>query len=99
MGESLFLNTSPRSVSAKRGLFLWLKYNKISLDILGDLRYNKHLHTQKELEMTADIFNDRIQLIDKLIADADEGTFDIEMLYTLTLEEIQELYTNIFVAE
>jgi hypothetical protein len=48
--------------------------------------------------MTADILNDRIQLIDKLIADADEGTFDIEMLYTLTLEEIRELYTNIFVA-
>ena len=49
--------------------------------------------------MTADIYNDRIQLIDRMIADADEGTFNIEMLYTLTLEEIQELYTNIFVAE
>jgi hypothetical protein len=45
--------------------------------------------------MTADIFNDRIQLLDKLIADADEGTFDIEVLTTLTLQELQELAANL----
>ena len=49
--------------------------------------------------MTTSFFNDRISLIDDLILNTDEGTLDVEVLNTLTLEQLQELYTNIFVAE
>jgi hypothetical protein len=45
--------------------------------------------------MTASWFNNRIQIIDNLIANADEGTFNIEVLQTLTLEELQDLYMSV----
>jgi hypothetical protein len=45
--------------------------------------------------MTASWFNDRIQIIDNLIANADEGTFNIEVLQTLKLEELQDLYMSV----
>jgi len=49
--------------------------------------------------MTTSFFNDRISLIDDLLRNADEGTFNVEMLYTLSLEELQDLYSNIFFEE
>lgn len=45
--------------------------------------------------MTTSWFNNRIQLIDDLIANTDEGTFNIEVLNTLSLEELQDLYNDI----
>ena len=45
--------------------------------------------------MTTSFFNDRISLIDDLIRNADEVTFNIEILCTLTLEQLQDLYSNL----
>ena len=45
--------------------------------------------------MTTSFFNDRISLIDDLILNTDEGTLDVEVLNTLTLEQLQDLYSNL----
>ena len=45
--------------------------------------------------MTASFFNDRIQLIEDLLRNTDEGTLDISTLNTMSLEELQELYNDL----
>jgi hypothetical protein len=46
---------------------------------------------------TTSWFNNRIQLIETMVANLDEGTFDIDTLNTMSLEELQNLYNDLLV--
>jgi hypothetical protein len=41
-------------------------------------------------------FTDRITILDTLIESADPGTFDCQLLTEMSLEELQNLYVEIF---
>jgi hypothetical protein len=44
---------------------------------------------------TTSWFNDRIQIIDTMLSNLDEGTLDIATLNTMSLEELQNLYNDL----
>jgi hypothetical protein len=52
--------------------------------------------TIERLQMnTTSWFNDRIQIIDTMLSNLDEGTLDIVTLNTMSLEELQNLYNDL----
>jgi hypothetical protein len=46
---------------------------------------------------TTSWFNNRIQLIETMLSNLDEGTLDIATLNTMSLEELQNLYNDLLV--